>query len=98
MHTLLLLGLLFGGLSDSAYESEGCRLLLDAGVFPSDDEGRAEAACTRARTRFSELFGDPAPEARIVLQDEPSYRLGAREGTASVRWPTSEVRQPALED
>jgi len=98
MHTLLLLGLLFGGLSDSAYESEGCRILLDVGVFPSDDEGRAEAACTRARTRFSELFGDPAPEVIIVLQDEPAYRLGVREGAAVVFWPTSEVMRPALDD
>jgi len=45
---------------------DGCRIEF---ADPSDsaDERRARAACEAARARFTELFGEPAPAARVVL-------------------------------
>lgn len=58
------------------------------GAAPAGDITRARTACERARSRFAELFGDPAPGVRVVLWERSGYRTSARDGVAIVLWPT----------
>lgn len=76
--------------SPDAPPVDGCRIEF---ADPSDsaDERRARAACEAARARFTELFGEPAPAARVVLRPRIGYRVATQGRLAVAFWPTTKV-------
>lgn len=57
------------------------------------DTARARTACQVARARFAELFGDPVPNVRVILQDRAGYRAGIQGITAAILWPTTRAME-----
>jgi hypothetical protein len=83
----LLRSFLLATMSASASPAEPCEVV---GVTAAvSDVELARAACDAARARFAELFGAPAPPARVELRDAAGYRTGVQAGVAVVRWPVS---------
>lgn len=104
MSIIALLALMLGATADTtpAAQVEGageCVVSTESGVAPSStDEQHAIAACDVARARFAELFGGPVSGVRIILWDEPHYRMGLLGGEAAIFWPTGEVMTPRRAD
>lgn len=67
--------------------SKTCEVTAD-GASRRDVE-RARAACEIARGRFGELFGEPVPAVRILIEDRDGYRTGLANGKAAVLWPST---------
>lgn len=96
MHNTILLALLLA--TGPFTPAPGCQVLNESMRSESDDEAHALAACDAARASFAELFDEPVPTVRIVLRDQPHYRLGHIRGDAVVFWPTTEAMTPRTED
>jgi hypothetical protein len=75
-----------------------CEIVLEEVSFSPGDEARALHACETARSRFGDLFGDPVPEVRVHLWDQPGYRIGLQRGRAVVFWPTTTTMTPNSAD
>lgn len=68
----------------------GCRVEL-ADSSDTADADRARRTCEYARARFSELFGETAPAARVVLWPQVGYRVATQGRAAVAFWPTTQT-------
>lgn len=104
MSNVALLALVLGAAAFSpsavqAGDAGECVVSTESGVPPSStDERHSLAACHAARASFAELFGEPVPGVRIILWEEPHYRMGLLRGEAAIFWPTGEAMTPRRVD
>lgn len=96
MNAIMFLALLLG--AGSATPGASCEVSAETGPPAAVDETRARAACANARASFAELFGDPVPSVRIILWEEPHYRMGLLRGEAAIFWPSGQALAPRTAD